>query len=113
MPPQPVSAPTSEEDRKRNAVWDQHWRDATAAYSDAHYRERLLGIVREYKNKGIDIGYLETALEQPDRLVGSATFGGWQLDKCYQYTSELCLLRELAYHVQPNDEPIFLAAKRD
>jgi len=71
---------------------------------------RLVGIIREYKNKGIDTGYMEQAFDQPDRLVGAAPFGGWQLDNCMQYMTELCQLPELAYHVDANDQPIYLVA---
>jgi hypothetical protein len=77
---QPVQNASTEEDRQRNAAWDQYWRDAKAAYLNADYRPRLVGIIREYKNKGIDTGYMEQAFDQPDRLVGAAPFGGWQLD---------------------------------
>lgn len=107
---QPVQNASTDEDRQRNAVWDQYWRDAKAAYLDADYRHRLVGVVREYKNKGIDTGYMEQSFDQPDRLVGAAPFGGWQLDNCVQYMTELCQLRELAYHIDANDQPIFLVA---
>lgn len=107
---QPVQNASTEEDRQRNAAWDQYWRDAKAAYLNADYRHRLVGIIREYKNKGIDTGYMEQAFDQPDRLVGAAPFGGWQLDNCMQYMTELCQLRELAYHVDANDLPIYLVA---
>jgi hypothetical protein len=96
---QPVQNASTEEDRQRNAAWDQYWRDAKAAYLNADYRHHLVGIIREYKNKGIDTGYMDQAFDQPDRLVGAAPFGGWQLDNCMQYMTELCQLRELAYHV--------------
>lgn len=105
---QPVQNASTEEDRQRNAAWDQYWRDAKAAYLNADYRHRLVGIVREYKNKGVDIGFMEQGFDQPERLVGAAPYGGWQLDSCMQYMNELCQLRELAYHVDAHDQPIFL-----
>lgn len=106
----PVSNPSTEDDRQRNAGWDRYWRDAKVEYLNRDYKERLVGIVREYKSKGVDTGNMELIFDQPDRLVGAAPFGGWQLDNCMQYMNELCQLRELAYHVQPNDDPIYLGA---
>jgi hypothetical protein len=106
----PVQNASTDEDRRRNAAWDRYWRDAKAAYLNADYKGRLIGIVREYKNKGVDIGYMEQAFDQSERLVGAAPYGGWQLDNCAQYMNELCQIRELAYHVDTHDQPIFLAA---
>ena len=94
---QRVQNASTEEDRRRNAAWDQYRRDAKAAYLNADYRHRLVGIIRKYKNKGIDTGYMEQAFDQTDRLVGAPPFGGWELDNCMQYMAELCQLRELAY----------------
>jgi hypothetical protein len=53
---------------------------------------------------------VEQVFDQPERLVGAAPFGGWQLDNCMQYMTELCQLRELAYHVDASDLPIYLVA---
>jgi hypothetical protein len=104
----PIQNATSDADRRKNAEWDQYWRDAKAEYLNANYRDRLVGIVREYKNKGVETGTMEQAFEQQERLVGSMPFGGWQLDNCSQYMNELCQLRELAYHVDAHDQAIFL-----
>lgn len=60
---QPVQNATSDEDRKRNTEWEQYWRDAKTAYDFADFRERLVGIVREYKNKGIGTGILEQSFD--------------------------------------------------
>lgn len=111
LPPQPIANPTSDEEKKRNAAWDQYWREAKVAYANEGFNSRLLGIVRAYKNKGIETGYLENAFEQPDRLVGSYIFDGPQANSCYQFNSEICLVRELAYHVDDHDEPIFLTSE--
>lgn len=105
-PQQAVSNASTDEDRKRNAAWDQYWREAKAAYLEAEYRQRLVGIVREYQNKGVDTGFMERAFDQPDRLVGATPFGGWQLDSCMQYMNELCQLRELSFRVNAIDERI-------
>jgi|SRR5882762_1895500 len=110
-PLQPVQNPSTDEERRRNAGSDRYWRDAGTAYQNANYRERLLGIVREYKNKGIPTGYMEQGFEQSERLVGAGAFGGSNLDDCFRFMSELCQLRELAYHVDAQDQPIFLTSK--
>jgi len=103
---QPVQNASTDEDRKHNAAWDQYSRDAKAAYLEAEYRQRIVGIVREYQNKGVDTGYMERAFDQPDRLAGAAPFGGWQLDACMAYMNELCQLRELSFHVNEKDERV-------
>jgi hypothetical protein len=103
---QPIHNPQTEEDRQRNVAWDKYWRDAKTAYLNADYRQRLVGIVREYKNKGVETGFMEQSFDQPERLVGAAPFGGWQLDNCTQYMNELCQLRELTFHVDAHDQRI-------
>jgi hypothetical protein len=105
---QPIQNPTTDEERQRNTKWDQYWRDANAAYANAGFRERVLGIVRQYRAKGLDIGFLEQAAEQPERLVGAYSFGGIDLNGCSRYMTELCQLRELAYHVDAKDDMIIL-----
>jgi hypothetical protein len=109
-PLQPVQSPTTDEERKRNAIWDKYWRDVEADYANAIFRDRLLGIIREYRGKGIPTGYMEQAFEQPNRFVGSAAFGGPALEDCLRFMNDLCLVRELAYHVDASDKPIILTA---
>ena len=108
---QPVQNPTTDEERQRNAKWDRYWREVGAAYANAGFRERVLGIVRQYRAKGLDVGFLEQAAEQPERLVGAYSFGGTDLNGCSRYMTELCQLRELAYHVDGNDDMIILGPK--
>jgi hypothetical protein len=108
---QKIQNPGSDEERQRNAAWDRYWRDTTAAYTNADFRERILGIVRECKSKGIDTGYLEQGAEQPDRLIGAGAFGGYALSGCGQFMNDLCQLRELAYHVDGHDQVIILGSQ--
>jgi hypothetical protein len=101
LPLQPVQNPSTDEDRKRNAVWDTYWREANGIYA-TEYKDRIIGIIREYKTKGIPTGYLEQAAE-------NHTFGAWAFSVsgspiCSQ--DEVCELRELAYHVDANDQMI-------
>jgi hypothetical protein len=111
MPLQPVQNPSNDAERQRNEVWAKYWRAVVVDYSNTGFRERVLGIVRQYKSKGLDVGFLEQAAEQPERLVGSYSFGGSDLNGCSRFMSELCQLRELAYHVDANDEMIILGPK--
>ena len=103
-----VQNPTTDEERQRNAAFDKYWIEAEAAYRNANFRDRLLGIVREYKGKGIASGYLEQGFEQSNRMVGADAFGGSDLEDCFRFMSDICSLRELAYHVDDNDQPIIL-----
>jgi hypothetical protein len=107
-PPAPNPNAADDQDRQRVAKWEQYWRETSAAYVSAGLRERILRIVREYKAKGIPTGYLEAA-EQPERLMGSDVFGGiGSLEQCSRFMSDVCYLRELAYHVDAQNEPIFI-----
>jgi hypothetical protein len=110
-PLQPVQNPSTDEERNRNAASEQFWRDAEIAYMNGNYKDRLLGIVREYRAKGVDTGWLEQSIDQPNRLFGSYPFGGTALDNCLRYQTDFCQFRELAYHVDAQDQPIFLVSK--
>ncbi len=58
--------------------------------------------------KGIPVGFLEAA-EQPERLIGAGAYGGiGSFEECSKFMSDVCYLRELAYHVDAQDEPIFI-----
>jgi hypothetical protein len=98
---QPVQPASTDVDSQRNAKWDQYWRDAAAAYENAGFRDRIREIVSEYKSKGIQTGYLEFA-DQNNRLVGSVA----NPEDCLRSNTDVCTLRELAYHVDANDKPI-------
>lgn len=102
----PVQNPASDADRARNAEWDRYWRETTTAYQSNGFNDRILGIVREYAAKGVPTGYLERAAEQPERLIGALPYGGFSLTNCENYMTEMCLLRELAFHVDAYDNRI-------
>ena len=105
---QPISNPSTDEERQRNARWDKYWRDATIAYQSAGFRGRVLGVVREYVTKGIASEQMGLMYEQPNRMAGSY---GSTLDNCFWYMNDLCQLQELAYHVDANDQAIIFTAK--
>jgi hypothetical protein len=102
-PQQAVPNPTTDDDRARNGKWDKYWKELNAAYQRKEFNQRIRGIVKEYQTKGVPVGYLDRAAEQPDRLIGGMPYGGFSLDTCDQYMSELCQLRELAFHVDAYD----------
>ncbi|HTR68145.1 MAG TPA: hypothetical protein VMH85_20365, partial [Terriglobales bacterium] len=86
MPPQQsVQNPANDEERKRNEAWAEYWRRTTVAYTSKDFNQRILGIVREYKAKGVPVGFLEVSAEQPDRLIGAAPYGGFSLEHCEAY----------------------------
>ena len=100
-PPQPVNPPLTEEERHRNEAFAKYWRETDSSYSKL-YKNRVLGIVREYKNKGVPTGFLEAAAE--NHLLGGSAFSstGSQPPACFQ--DELCQLRELAFYVDARDQ---------
>jgi hypothetical protein len=111
MPPQPTPNAETDEDKARVAKSQKYWRETQAAYSMANFNQRILGIVREYKAKGVPTGYLEVGAEQ-ERLMGAMPFGGFDLQNCQTNTNELCEIQELAYHVDSRDQAIFLTIEQ-
>lgn len=105
---QPFQNPSTDEERQRNVKWDHYWTEAKVAYQNAGFRGRVLGIVREYENKGIANHILELQFEQPDRMAGGFESN---LDNCIFYAGDLCVLQEMAYHVDANDQPIILGTR--
>src|SRR5258708_6802174 len=105
-PQQRVQNPTTDEERKRNADWDRYWQETAVAYAREGFSERVLRVVREYKNKGVPIGLLEIEAEQQNRQIGAFPFGGFSLDNCDRYANDLCQLREMAFHVDARDQMI-------
>lgn len=110
-----IQNPTTGEEREHNAAMEQYTRTMQADYSSAGFYERILGLVREYKAKGVPIGWLEKDAEQPERLFGWAPYGipGDDIHACFLAGgSDLCQLQELAYHVDANDKPILLTPQK-
>src|SRR5260370_21695528 len=103
-PPYPsVQNPVTEQDIKRQKVWDEYWRRVTAVY-DRKYKDRIIGTIREYKTKGIPTGYLEAAAENHVFAASPFSQTGFLVPTCSQ--DELCQFRELAYHVDAKDQMI-------
>jgi hypothetical protein len=100
-PSQPVQNPANDDERKRNKDFDDYWRTVDGLYK-REYKERLLGIVREYKGKGVATGYLEAAAE--NHTFGASAFSMIGSPVCSQ--DEICQFRELAFHVDAQDQLI-------
>ena len=95
----------------QNDEWVKYYRKATIAYENARFRQRLIGIVSQYKSAGVDTGTMEQSFSQPERLVGAIPYGGYGLENCFSYMSELCQLQDLAYRIDAHDQPIILTSK--
>lgn len=107
QPPPNIQQNQTPEEHK--AKYDQYWQEAQSAYQSAGFNDRILEIVRQYKSKGIETGFLEEEALQSNRYIGSEAFSGSALNDCPRYWSDVCQLRELAYHVDAQDRPIVLA----
>ena len=72
-----------------------------------HYRDTfmapMVAIVKEYKAKGVDAGYLENGLTQHLPWVGMPNMPSVADVECMQ---DICKFKELAYHVDAKDNRI-------
>jgi len=95
----PFTNPSTDDQRQKANEW---YRRVTQAYVAAAFKERGLGIIREYKSKGINIGFLERAGERtPDE---GGMWGAYREQECSPSSqSDLCQFRSLAYRVDAQD----------
>jgi hypothetical protein len=101
----PPSNPVTDEDKKRVEAWDKYWRDIRARYDSHSFREKILEIVKQFQSKGVPTGYLEPSAR--DRMIGGPYFPGLEFSPAQVLCqSEICQLRELAFHVNASDEVI-------
>ena len=68
------------------------------------YKDRMVGIVREYHAKGVPTGYLESSAAQrpPNWAMPGSGWEGSPQDEIWQ-------LRDLAYHVDAKGNAIFIS----
>jgi len=99
----PVAIPTtpepppSEEQKKARQIYRDYWRGIENRYSTV-FKQRFVGILKEYENKGIKIGIWEN--DFTERLPGtSQPYTFMQMDDIPRF-------RELAYHVDARDHLI-------
>jgi len=102
------SDPNPSEERKQAIKLCQEYDQATLETYRKRFRDRLVGIVREYHAKGIPVGFLENSARQqiPGWQVVGAEWEGWPMD-------ELTLFRNLAYRVDEHDNAIYLMPRPD
>lgn len=93
--------PNPSDERKKMIQACQAYDRDTEAYYAAHFRDRMVGIVREYSAKGVRTGFLENSLSQRPPVIGmpGSFIEGTANDELYQF-------RELVYHVDANDNLI-------
>jgi hypothetical protein len=96
----PSSAdPNPSEERKKAMRESQAYYRAIEDFYFMHFKDRFVGIVKEYNAKGVRTGYLEYDFAQRVPYIpahGSVTDG----------TDDLSMLRDLAYHVDGRDHLI-------
>jgi hypothetical protein len=95
------SDPNPSEERKKMIQACQKYDQETVDYYLRHFKDRVVGIIKEYDAKGVKTSFLESSAAQ--RPLGIALPGsGWagtQMDELGQF-------RELAYHVDARDHLI-------
>lgn len=95
------SDPNPTEERKRAIKISQSYAQETQGLYEERYRDRLVGIVKEYESKGVPVRWLANDFQQrPPAIafVGSVAEGSC-VDELYQF-------KELAYHVDAHDHLI-------
>lgn len=103
----PVAVPDSRDpnpsDEKKAAMknYRDYWENVEKMYM-RKYRDRAVGIVKEYNAKGVPTGYLENDFRQRPPYVAAGTL--------VEFTQgdDLFWLRQLAYCVDANDNAIHL-----
>ena len=98
--PQPNDPNPSEEQKKKIKVCGEY-DEATHSYYNKHFRDQIVGIIREYNAKGVKTAWLENTATQgnlPIAQEGSPWEGSRQDD--------LSQFRDLAYHVDAGDKLI-------
>jgi hypothetical protein len=95
--PSTPEPPPSEEQKKARQLYRDYWREIENRYGEL-FKQRFIGILKEYDNKGIKIGIWEN--DFTDRLPGiSQPYTFMQID-------DISRFRELAYHVDARDHLI-------
>jgi hypothetical protein len=98
--PQP-NDPNPPEDQKNKIKVCGEYDDATHSYYSKHFRDQIVGIIREYNAKGVKTAWLENTATQGNLSIaqeGSPWEGSRQDD--------LSQFRDLAYHVDARDRLI-------
>ncbi len=95
------SEPNPSEERKREIKISQDYARETENQYKERYRNRLVGIVKEFEAKGVPVHWLANDFQQrpPSIAFFGSEMAGSPMDELYQF-------RELAYHVDARDHLI-------
>lgn len=98
-PNNPNLSDERKEQIKKCMTYDQQ----TGDYYSRHFKERLIGIIREYNAKGVRTGFLEASAQQrPLYIAVPGVIGEGSL------SDELSQFRDLAYRVDAYDNLVVL-----
>lgn len=93
------SDPNPSVERQRAILQYRNYQQETSDYYSHHFKQQMIGIIREYDAKGVQTGWLEKFAEQRPPVIALGPMLGTNSDDLYQF-------RELAYHVDANDQLI-------
>jgi hypothetical protein len=91
--------PNPSEERKKEIQTWQRYQQETEDYYVKHFRDRTVGIVKEYESKGVPVHFLENDFKQ--RMPGLVPTGS-----VWEGMDDLSRFRDLAYHVDARDHLI-------
>jgi len=91
--------PNPSPERKQEIKRSQEYAQETQDYYMKHFRDRLVGIIKEYDSKGVPTRFLENDFKQ--RIPGIPEAGS-----VWEGMDELSRFRELAYRVDARDHLI-------
>jgi hypothetical protein len=101
----PPLNPVTDEDKKRTAIWNKYWHDVHADYDSHAFQSKLLEIVDQYKSRGVPVGSLEMSAQ--NQMFGGPLFIGMAIVTGQVLCqTDICNLRELAFHVDAQDKVI-------
>jgi hypothetical protein len=107
MPPFAIpnsSVPNPSDDQKKAIELFRSYQKETEDYYFSHYKDRMVGIIKEYESKGVRTEYLESGAKQrpPAIFLQGSVAEGSYMDDLFQF-------RELAYHVDGDGNLIVIA----
>jgi hypothetical protein len=96
----PISPdPDSSEEHKKAIQATQNYYRGLEEYYAKHFRDRFVGIVKEYENRGVRTGYLANEFAQRTPYIP-------QLASVMDGLDDISRFRDLAYHVDARDHLI-------
>ncbi len=90
----------SEERKKAMQIYKDYWQKVADQYA-SRFKERFVGITKEYESRGVRVGFLANDFAQRMPMIP-------QLGSAWEGMDEISRFRELAYHVDARDHLIVL-----